>query len=249
MASTTQKPVHKTVQSVDRALKLLETIAAEPQGLVEVSSSVDLPLTTTSRLLATLQQRDAVHRDHDGVYRIGPFVRNLAASDRSTASIEAAAHRHVAALADELGEAACISIPIGAQTLTIMQIDVPKPVQAQDWTGHRWDITAGGSGAVMMATWPVSRVDPLLVPLSRSERDRARSEIQSVGTSGVSWSHGTHVEGLSSIAAAIVDSTGRAVAAVLGYGPSYRFPPTDQVAAIEENVRATALAISNDLES
>lgn len=236
-----------TVQSVDRALSLLSTISAAPQGLVDLSAAVDLPLTTTSRLLATLHDRDAVSRDADGVYRIGPLVRNFASSEPATASIEAAAHPHLAALADDLDEAACISIPIGAQTLTILQIDGPKPVQAQDWTGHRWDITAGGSGAVMMATWPESRVDPLVAGLARSERDRVRADIARASAAGLSWSHGAHVDGLSSVAAAIVDATGRAIATVVGYGPSYRFPAKGAKKSIEARLRATAVAISKDL--
>jgi DNA-binding IclR family transcriptional regulator len=237
------------VQSVDRALRILEIVGDRPGGLADVSARSSLPLTTTSRLLDTLQHRGAVVRDAAGTYTVGPFLKHLGNSGTAAATIESSGAEVVAALADELDEAACISIPIGSQTLTIMQIAVQKPVQAQDWTGHRWSITGGGSGAVMMATWPAGRVDALLANLASAERTAVRDEIAKARRSGVSWSHGTYVEGLSSVAAPILGPDGTAVAAVLGYGPTYRFPGKGQVRGISAAVAAAGATISRNLES
>ncbi len=233
-----------SVQSVDRALSLLEAIAARPGGLTDVATRTGFPLSTTARLLATLEERGAVVRGENGMFVVGPFLRGLSGVATSTASIQDAAQPELASLADELREAACLSIPIGSQTLTLLQIDVPKPVQAQDWTGHRWDITGGGSGAVMMSTWPADRVDELLAPLSGRRRRLVRDEIATARRTGVSWSHGTYVDGLSSVAAPVVDRSGRAIAALLGYGPSYRFPPKGRVRAVERLVAGAAARVS-----
>ena len=235
------------VQSVDRALSLLEVVAEEPRGLVEVASAASLPLSTASRLLATLEARGAVQRSGDGRYEIGSLLRALAASERDTTSVQTAAAPEVAWLADTVGEAACLSIPIGDETLTVMQIDSPKPVQAQDWTGHRWSLPGGGSGAVMMATWPNGRVEDLLRGLADDKRIEARREVAAARASGISWSRGVHVDGLTSVAAAIVDPAGEAVAALVGYGPSYRFPPDGGLAAVEAAVRSAAERASNRL--
>lgn len=236
------------MQSVDRALVLLDVIGERACGLADAAKRASLPLSTASRLLGTLEQRGAVARDADGVYSIGSFVRNLAGAETAMMSIQDAAHVELASLADTTGEAACLSIPIGAQTLTLMQIDVPKPVAAQDWTGHRWQITSGGSGAVMMATWPASRVEPLLKVLKPARRRAARAEIDSARNLGVCWSHGTHVDGLSSLAAAVTDSDGRAVAAIVAYGPTYRFPGDGAAISIERAVARAAARVSNKLE-
>ena len=237
-----------TVQSVDRALTLLEIIADGSVRLAQLASRAELPVSTTARLLGTLEARGAVARAEDGTYAAGPLLRTLVGTETATASIQDAAHAELATLADVLGEAACLSIPIGAQTLTLMQIDVPKPVQAQDWTGHRWDITGGGSGAVMMSTWPEARVAPLLARLTGAQRRAARSEIAAARERGVSWSHGTFVDGLSSVAAPIVDRDGRAVAAIVGYGPTYRFPATGATRSIERAVSAAAANVSEKLD-
>ncbi len=238
------------VQSVDRALRLLEVIGEHPCGLVEAAARTDLPLSTTSRLLATLEDRDAIARGPDGVYVVGAMVQRLAGSESATtSSIQAAAQAELVALSDTLDDAAGLSIPIGNQTLTVMQVDVPKPVQAQDWTGHRWAITGGGSGAVMMSTWPASRVDPLLDTLRAAERTELRREIAEARRRGISWSHGAYVEGLTSCAAPVVGPAGQAVAALLVYGPSFRFPGKGAVRRVEKTVVLAAGRVSKNLES
>ena len=237
------------MQSVDRALSLLELLDERPGGLVEVADRSQLPVSTTSRLLETLMARGAVERSDDGVFRVGSLVQRLGhATTTNAATLEAIGAETIVALAEELGEAACLSIPIGAQTLTIMQFAVQSPVQAQDWTGHRWPITGGGSGAVMMATWPKSRVDRLLGPLSSQERSAVRADMETATRTGVSWSHGSYVQGLSSVAAPILDADGSAVAAVLAYGPTYRFPAKGDLRRTNETVIAAGTTITRNLK-
>lgn len=231
-------------------MRLLEAIGEKPCGLAEAAERVGLPLSTTSRLLSTLEQRDAVSRRSDGVYVVGAMVQKLAgAESATTSSLQTAAHPELVRLSDKLDEAAGLSVPIGHETLTLMQVDAPKPVQAQDWTGHRWAITGGGSGAVMMSTWPASRVDPLLEELSAAQRTGLRREIAEARRRGVSWSRGDYVDGLTSVAAPVVMSNGQAVAAVLGYGPSYRFPSKGAVRRVEKLVVLAARGVSKNLES
>ena len=45
-------------------------------------------------------------------------------------------------------------VAVGRDTVTIRQVDAPKPVQAEDWTGTRVPLHAGCAGLVVMATWP-----------------------------------------------------------------------------------------------
>ena len=65
---------------------------------------------------------------------------------------------------------------------------------------------------------------------------------------GVSWSHGSYVEGLSSVAAPILDADGSAVAAVLAYGPTYRFPAKGDLRRTNETVIAAGTTITRNLK-
>ena len=236
-----------SVQSVERAIHLLEVVAESPGGLAAVADRSGLPLTTVSRLLATLEERAAVRRDTDGIYSIGSLVRHLGGQALPAPSIQDVALPELIRLAQDLNEAACVSVPVGGETLTLAQYDITRPVQVQNWEGHRWPITGGGSGAVMMATWPEDRVLSLLESLTPTERRSVKRLITEANRTGVSWSEDTYVEGLSSVAAPVLGADGAAIAAVLSYGPSYRFPHKRARRKIESAVTSAAQAVTEGL--
>ncbi len=228
------------VQSVERALTLLTEASREPAGLGRLAERSGLPLSTASRLLATLEAGGAVARSDDGTYSVGPAIVGMT-SPTSGASLQALSHPHLATLAAHIDEAVCLSVPLATETLTLVQVDVPRPVQAQDWTGRRWPLTAGGSGLVILATWPEAKLEAELGggPMPEGLADvRAR---------GVAWTHGGYVEGLSGLAAAVVSPDGIGRASVVAYGPSYRFPAAGAEREVEAAVRRTARRISAEL--
>ena len=104
-----------------------------------------------------------------------------------------------------------------------------------------------GAGAVMMATWPDARVQSLLETLGPNDRRSVRRLIDEARSSGISWSEGSYVDGLSSVAAPVLDAEGCAVGAVLSYGPSYRFPKHGGRRKPEAAVSAAALAVADAL--
>jgi DNA-binding IclR family transcriptional regulator len=230
------------VQSVVRSIALLGEVANEPRGLVDLAEAARLPTSTAARLLATLTDIDALRRDDDGLYRIGPAIRSMVATGDVAPSLRGLAHPHMVELVAAVDEAVGLSIRVDDETVTIAQVDAPRPVQAEDWYGTRWSVFGGGSGFALLATLPDAEVERVLQ--GASDPDRVRAGIAEARRAGVSWSHGDYVDELSSVATAIVDRTGRAVGALYVYGPSYRFPSDDTVADVEQHVRDTADLIS-----
>ena len=238
-----------SVQSVQRAISLMLAAAERPAGLVDLAERTQLPTSTAARLLETLVETGVLQRHRDGVYERGPSLAQAAGHAVDAISIQALAQGPLARLADELGEAVSLSLPLGDEVVTILQLDRPRAVQAQDWTGRRWPMTSGGSGIVMMPTWDDRAVDRLLEPAPRaatrhSETDRRelRRQIAAAREHGVSWTTDGLVEGLTSVAAPLRGPDGRAIAAIVAYGPTFRFPGTHAVEAAD-SVRRTALAI------
>jgi IclR family pca regulon transcriptional regulator len=230
------------VKSLVRSFALLEQVANHPTGLVGLATAVDLPTTTAARLLATLESIDALRRDVDGVYRIGPTITALAMAGEFEPTLRDLAHPHMIELVATLNEAVGLSIPVGDEVATIAQVDAPRSVQAEDWSGSRWPMYLGGSGDVMMAHWPQAEVDRRLAGnpdgrLIRTRLERARER-------GVAWSHGDYVDDLSSVAAPVVDHDGCAVAALYVYGPSYRFPDPETITIVERALRERAARLS-----
>ncbi len=230
-----------TVQSVARSIALLEEVARRPRGLVGLAAAANLPTSTTARLLATLEDLEALSRDDAGVYRIGPTITSLVAAGDVEPSLRALAHPHMIELVAEIDEAVGLSVPVGDEIVTIAQVDAPRPVKAEDWYGTRWPLLRG-SGFALLATWSESEVEHMVD--GASDTERARQGIARARETGVSWSYGDYVDELSSVAAPIVDGSGRAVAALYIYGPSYRFPASAAIVDIERCLRDTAARIS-----
>lgn len=230
------------VQSVVRSIALLEQVAHRPRGLVDLAEAADLPTSTAARLLGTLTDLEALHRDADGVYRIGPTITSLVTADDVEPTLRTLAHPHMVELVAEVDEAVGLSIPVGDQTVTIAQVDSPRPVQAEDWSGTRWSLYGGGSGFALMATWP--RAEAERAAERAADPDRVREGVAAARVDGVSWSHGDYVDELSSVATAIIDASDRAVAALYVYGPSYRMRAERARSRLERPLRETADRIS-----
>jgi DNA-binding IclR family transcriptional regulator len=227
------------VQSVQRAIALLGAVAERPAGLVELADATDLPVSTAARLLSTLVGVDALRRRDDGTYVAGPAVAALgpAPDDRGPRLVEVA-YPHLVDLATTLDEATGLAVRAGGDTVTVRQVDLPRPVQAQNWEGMRWPMHTGGSGLAVMSTWTTEEVEEYL--LEHPDAATVRRRLAEGSPRGVWWTHGDYVEGLSSGAVAVRDRAGRALAAVYAYGPSYRFPDPDRMCEIEASIIESA---------
>jgi DNA-binding IclR family transcriptional regulator len=230
------------VKSVERAIALLSQVALQPAGLVALSQATGLPTSTTARLLATLETLDAVRRDADGVYCIGPTVAVLAVSDSGPPDRRALAMPYLEELAATLDEAVGLSVVTGDETVTIAQVDIPRPVQAQNWEGTRWPLHQGASGHALVATWEPDDIAAFVA--AHPEVPDLAERLTDAPKSGVWWSVGDYVEGLTSAAVPILDREGHGVASLYVYGPSYRFPEPGMTEHIESSLVDRAGRIS-----
>ena len=83
------------VQSVDRALDILELLAARPGtlGVTEIAREVGLPAGTTHRLLVALSARGWVRQDPGRRYGVGPAAQRGASRSRADRTILPGARR------------------------------------------------------------------------------------------------------------------------------------------------------------
>ena len=134
-----------TVQSVERAVALLQEVARAPGGLVDLAARVGLATSTAARLLATLESVDALRRDDAGLYRIGPTVSSMADTVDPGHNLQTISDRHLVELAAELDEAMCLCILVGRDT-------AGDYARASVLTNERTDLAGADSG-----TFPLGR--------------------------------------------------------------------------------------------
>src|SRR5262245_59876778 len=88
MAVSDTEAATASVQSVDRALTILELLAREGEaGVTEIAAELGVHKSTAFRLLATLESHRLVEQDGDrGRYRLG--VGNLRLAGATTARLD-----------------------------------------------------------------------------------------------------------------------------------------------------------------
>lgn len=242
------------VQSVGRAFRLLEAIGSAPSGLTELARRVDLPVSTTSRLLGTLESLGAVERSDDlGIYHIGPSILTMASAADSSENLKALARPELTWLAETCEEAAGLSVAAGYAMHYLDQIDSDQAVQVQDWMGSRLPMHVVASGVVVLAQWPSEAVDSFLEreleapsPSSVVEPSLIRARLDVVRDAGVAWTMEELERGINAVAAPIITGMGDVVGAVHLHGPAYRFPGT-RAKRFEDCVKAAADRIGEGL--
>ncbi len=220
-----------TVQSIERAFAVLRALVPGAAGVTQIAERVDLPKSTVSRLLATLEELGVVEQvAAGGGYRIGTGMAEIAAAARPDRSILAAARPQLLELSRRTGEAAGVSVPDGADMLYLGQVNPDTELQVRDWTGTRIPMHAVPSGQVVLAALDGPDLDAYLAsPLARFtdatlvDPDRLRARLAEVRRLGYAVAVDEFAGGLSSVAAPVRDHTGRVVGALHVYGPTYRF--------------------------
>ncbi|MER3417779.1 MAG: IclR family transcriptional regulator [Chloroflexota bacterium] len=240
------------VQVLSRAVTILEVLAGGALGVTEVAERSGLPKSTAARLLTSLAEEGMVERVPGDVrYRIGPYLSLLAGAVRPGLSLGPLARPHLQELAQDLGEAAGLSIPDGFAVHYVDQVESPHPVSVRDWTGTRILMHAVSSGHVFLAHMHPDDLERFLAgPLppytARTFTTAAalRERLRKVQLDGYAWTCEEYAEGISSVAAPIVDVEGEVVAAVHVHGPSYRFPVPGQEEQIARRVVEAGLRVS-----
>jgi DNA-binding IclR family transcriptional regulator len=239
------------IQSIERAFSVLLAVATESAGITEVARRVDLPVSTVARLLATLENLEAVIRQDDGVtYRIGPTVSSLAAGNDTT--LIGRARPFLSELVDRVHETAGLSVLEGSEVLYLDHVENDNAVQIRDWTGERTPLHVVSSGLVFLAYQPAARVAAYAAGgmdgmTQRSITTSAQLEVRLAETrsKGFAWTIDELQDGISSIAAPVRNRKGDVIAAIHCHGPSYRFPTADDRADVETAVLAAARRLSD----
>ncbi|MCE2511434.1 MAG: IclR family transcriptional regulator [Acidimicrobiia bacterium] len=224
-----------TVQSIKRSFALLRALALGPVGVTELAERVDLPKSTVARLLASLEEEQAVEQtEAGGEYRLGSGLIDLAGSAPRGRNLVAAARPHLLELAESLDEVAGLSIIDGGQVYYLDQTESSSNIQVRDWTGEHAPLHAVPSGLVILAHQRPDFINRYLAaplvqctPWTVTDADELRDRLEQIRSIGYAWVYEEFAEELNSVAAPVFESGGSVEAALHVHGPAYRFPNPD----------------------
>src|SRR5919112_6188571 len=141
------------VQSVDRALSVLEILAAQGEaGVTEVAAELGVHKSTAFRLVAVLESRGFVEQLVDrGKYRLGFGVVRLAGAASAQLDIAQEGRRICQVLAADLEETVNIAILDGDRAVNVSQARGPGALSTHNWVGQGTPLHATSSGKVLLA--------------------------------------------------------------------------------------------------
>lgn len=225
----------QTVQSVDKAIRVLWALAEADEGegetgVLEVSRRTGLTASTVSRLLNSLVAgRLARHNPETGRYGVGLGVVTLANTALGRLDLREVARPHLMALEEALGETASLSVYAdGAVTIDV--VPSRRAVLSMARLGRAALPHCTASGKVLLAYQSAAVIAAVVAgPLARftprtiTEPDLVRAELDRVRAEGYATAEGEREPDLNAVAVPIPGLGGAVVAALAVQGPAERF--------------------------
>jgi IclR family acetate operon transcriptional repressor len=142
------------VQSVERAFKILETMADHDGmiGLSRLSSESGLPLPTIHRLIRTLVDLGYVRQEPSRQYVLGP--RLLMLGESSERMLGVIARPYLAQLVEDVGESANLAMRDGDKAVYVAQVPSRHAMRMFTEVGRRVMLHCSAVGKVILAGLP-----------------------------------------------------------------------------------------------
>ncbi len=218
------------VQSVERALQLLETLATTPEGLgvSALGQATGLAPATIHRLLATLVARGYARQDPDTRrYGLGSGLIRL--GNTAGGFIGAWLRPYLAELVDISGETANLAVLEGGYATYVAQAPSRHRVRMFTEVGNRLPPHSNAVGKVLLAYRPRGDVERILerhglparTPRTITDQRMFFAELDRVVEQGYAVDTGEEEEGVGCLAVPVRGPTG-AVAAMSVSGPAER---------------------------
>jgi IclR family transcriptional regulator, acetate operon repressor len=253
--ATEQKP-KLTMQSLERFLDILETVAPAERGVgaADVAKAVGLPIATVSRLMHVLNDYELLHRPAGGrEYVLGPRLFTLVSTATTQLDLVTVARPQLEALRDQTEETCSLHLRRGAYRVCVLEVPSRHQVRRVVPVGMTEPLGGSATGSVLLAGMvPAERKEVLAgMSLSTGQRRALMEMIEHASEHGWAINVDQWVPGLCGISAAIREQ-GETIATLSASGPSSRFTRERALSHVERLVGAAqrvSLQLSRHLEA
>ncbi len=217
--------LHGRVQSVDRAMMLLEALGDNEHGhrLTDLSRQTGLSLTTVHRLLTTLEQRRFVQfTASDNLWHIGRQAFAVGSAFIRDRNFAAPALPFLRRLRDQTRETANLGVVEDGEIVIINQIESREIMRAISRVGGRAPMVASGMGKAVLATYPSGDVTAVVNRHSLRKithktlacRNDLDEQLKAARRNRYSVDDEEFVQGLRCVAAAVYNNQSEVVCAI-----------------------------------
>ena len=257
MSNSKSPPARRaSIQSVDRAARILKVLASGPRrlGVSEISDRLGLARPTVHGLLQTLQAHGFVEQDRDSdKYQLGAGLLQLGNSYLDLNELRSRSLAHAERLAGRADAAVRVGVTHGASVVIVHHVFRPDSTLQILEVGAELPLHASALGKAMLAYAPDYALDDLLAePLTRLTSRTVtpamlREHLDEVRERGFARERDEAILGESSIASPIFDHSGHAVGAIGIVGETDRILPRGVPRQLSAAVIEAARGISREL--
>lgn len=225
------------IQSVDRALQILEVLKTHTRGLgvTEISNHLDVAKSTAHRLLSSLEKFDYVQKDSfHNTYSLGLKFIEMSETVMENLNIVDISRPLIEKLSMETGEIVHLVIHDQHEIVYIDKVDNRSAIRIYSQIGRRGPLHCTAVGKCILAFMNDHEKERLLQDYTMKSftentivtLEALAQELNRVRSAGFSYDNEEHELGIRCIAAPIFDSSGKVKHAISVTGPINRM--TDQ---------------------
>ncbi|MEM7344290.1 MAG: IclR family transcriptional regulator [Chloroflexota bacterium] len=226
-----------TIRAIDRAFAILQIIADHPDGvgINMLAQQVDLPKSTTSRIVATLEHWEAVTRTTENQLQIGPQLIRLVGQQPLTQNLATLSRPILQEIADETGESVALCVLDQAQVYFLDQVESHQDIRVRNWAGEYLPLHVSSAGKVFLAYGNPALVEAVLQrPLVRySDQtivspNSLRQQLPQIVAQGYAISYGEFATDIFGLSVPVFDADQQVIAAINLYGPKFRLQALEE---------------------
>jgi len=257
VSASTKKSFRETpsIQSLDRGLTILETVAKSPGpvSLDELAALLSIDRSSVFRLANTLKRRGFLaYPSNRKDYILGPSIWSLSREYDWGSTLADISRDHLKRLANTLSETAHLAVREGKQALFINHAASNQVLSIAGQTGELVPLYCTAHGKALLCDYDRSELEKFLGagPFQRytsrtiTTMNKLASYCAHSKIDGFATDDSEYLEGVRCVAAPIRDAEGVIVGSIGISAPLARFPE-EQYAAIAKEVCSTAEEIGN----
>lgn len=250
------KAPQNTIQSVDRALDVLEILASKSgMTLSEVAFELNQSPATIYRVLSTLQARGIIETDPaTQMWNIGPAAFQIGYAFMRRSSVVERSRPIMRDLMVQTGETSNLGIEKSDMVMFVSQVETHETIRAFFPPGTQSPLHASGIGKALLAHYAQDRIARLLKNSSLerftdktiTDPEKILEEMGTIRSQGFAFDDEEKASGMRCIAAPILNFYGEAVAGISVSGPTHRMT-LGRIGTISEAVKQAAMTLSVSL--
>ena len=229
--------------AVERALTMLEAVSQEPEGLsnAEISRKLEIPKSSASYILRTLEKQGYLNRDQSGKYRVGLKILSLSRGALSGIDVREVALPIMRRLMEKTNLTCHLAILDGPEAVYIEKVEPQGFIRMDTWVGRRMRVHATSVGKSLVAHIPPEHLEKIIAerpmekrtPKTITSMPRLLKDLERVRSLGYSVDDEENNLGARCLGAPVFNQQGTIEAAIGLSGPISQVNPETMPRIVE----------------